>query len=917
MKNTKNRILSGILALSMPVQAVFAFPADLDDVPIKEISKEESTEGVFSEDSTLKAFKLLKYIGAIGEEEAEFEENETVTRGYAAAAFAALASGGRSESGTPSFKDVPAGHEYAAGIAQAQNKGILDKDEDKFYPNKNVSAEDIAVWAIRVLKQDYIIYSGSMLSAAQDMGIFKGVSYKNDNITKAQFMIILENVLNSDYIKMTGTDENGNIIFSIDEEESFMNNVYDIYRQDGILTGYKYASLYGDSDLEENKVQINRADFLTDEEIDISNVGSYVGAYVDTENDNKVISIWQNEKKTAVTEIDREKFNSFSESEIVYYSGNGTKRVRINAQIPFLYNNVYYGILDNDVVKNILPACDSVVVVDNDGDGNGDVLKAVKYTHYIIKNVSVMKESVMFKNNGGTLEITDNSTVEFRFNDQKTELTGLKADDVLTVLESRRLNKSIVFNAVVTRDMEEGKITSVGDDEIGEYYIIDGVKYHLSDEYLKFMENDSSQEKPNIGTFVQIYVAADGKIVGTKTESDFSYGFVMSSSYDDNDEIIRLKVYTVDGNAQSYYFADKVKVYNKNITEGKKMDKVRAYEQLVGAGGKMDNDVIAYTLNANGEVSSVALPIDRTTYSHGSLYYPLTLDYDAAKASPSANTRMYRLLYNGVYTMNSSIPIVVRPQDEALLSDEKAYEVRSGNYWSVEHYFTPSENLKVYNANKFYVPDFYVMSGTTSTDLSQGEGKVHMYTIANITETINEDDMPVKQLSYYENGTLKNIIISDDVTFVDGGVYCKADEVSDLKKGDVIQFDVNSYGEISIMRVLFETQKRPSEYGTYMKSGSTASRKDEIQFGALVLVHAKVIDTDGSIILVNTSKDGTNSAYTYPLTLGGSVYGNVYYNIYNTKTKEVTAGSLSEIQAGDEVVMRRYYNHVQDVLIIR
>lgn len=931
MKNIKNRILSGIVAFLMLPQAVLAFPADLDDVPIKDISTEESTAGTYSEEKVYQAFKLLKYIGTITDEETEFEENKPVTRAYAASAFAALSAGGRVETALTSFVDVPADHEYASGIQQAANRGILDTDTNKFYPNKNVSAEDIAKWAIRVLKQDYVIYNQSMFSAAEELGIFKGVKYSADEITMGQFMLVLENVLNSDYIKMTGIDENGNTTFTISEDENYMNNVYDIYLQEGILTGYRYSSVYGDLDLESEKVQINRATFLIEQDVPMDYVGSYVGAYVDIENDNKVVSLWQNEKKTEVTYVEKENFAGFSETEIFYYDEAKTKRVKINEQIPFLYNNVYYGNVNEEVINNLLPICGSVTVIDNDGDGRGDIVKALKYTHYIIKSVSVMTDSVVFKNNGGTLTIDDNSTAEFYFNDAKVEsISSLKSDDVLTVLEAERINKSKVFIAILTRDIIEGSITSVGDDEIGEYYVIDGVTYHLSDAYVNFMAEDSSQQKPKAGTYIQGYIGADGKIVAIKTESDFSYGFVMNSSYDDSDEVVRVKLYTLDGTAKSYNFADKVKVYNAENLEGKKFDKLEAYERIITApvddGGKMANDVIAYALNADGLITSVALPIDRTGYAHGSLYYPLTLDYDAAKASPNANTRMYRMIYSQKYTMNSSMPILVRPSDDSLLTDEKAFEMRTGNYWSVEHYFTPSENLKVYNANKFYVPDFYVMKGTTSTDLSQGEGRLHMYAIESITDTINEDDMPVKQLGYFENGTLKKVNIADEVTFVDAGVYCGIDDVSELKKGDIIQFDTDSYGNISIIRAVIDMQNRPEDYGVYTKSGTSTKRNGGIQFESFVIVYAKVIDSEGTVVLVNSSKSGTEETEItadgtvkceYPLTLGGSVYGNVYYNIYNTKTKEVTKGSLSEIQTGDTVIMRRYYNHVQDVIIIR
>jgi len=93
MKNINRKIISGILSVLMLPQIGLAFPSDLDDVPIKDISDEISTAGVYSNEKVHETFKILKHIGTIPEEESEFEEDEIVTRAYAASAFAALASG--------------------------------------------------------------------------------------------------------------------------------------------------------------------------------------------------------------------------------------------------------------------------------------------------------------------------------------------------------------------------------------------------------------------------------------------------------------------------------------------------------------------------------------------------------------------------------------------------------------------------------------------------------------------------------------------------------------------------------------------------------------------------------------------------------------------------------------------------------
>ena len=914
------RLISVAAIAAMFAQSVFAFPSDVDDVPIKDMTAGESTAGTFSDDNVKRAFDILKYIGTITESEEEFEEDTPVSRGYAASAFAALVSGGPTPSKQTTFTDVPDSNPYASGIQQAVDRGLVDTDSDKFYPNRNASVEDIAVMAVRALKQDYFAYKKSLLTAAMDLDLFKNVTYSQDMITKGQFMIVLENVLKSDFVTIVGIDQNGNCQFEINEDENYMNNVYNIYLQEGILTGYKYSSIYGDLDLTSDKIQINRATFYTDDTVSMDYVGSYINAYVDRENENKVVALWQNSRETSTYSINRADFDTITATDIRYYQGSGRMRVRVNEQVPFIYNNVYYGSYTEDVAENILPECDRIVVTDNDGDGIGDVVKGEKYTHYLIKNVSVMKESIVFKNDGGTLDIIDSSTVEFIYNNTLMEsIESLKADDILTVLEAERIDKSKVFIATVTRDMAEGTITSYAENDIGEYYIVDGETYYLSDEYIRYMES-GTQQKPKAGTYVQLYIGADLKIVASKTEDDFSYGYIMSLIYDESEEFVRLKVYTTEGSAKAYYFADKVKLYNEDNLEGKRYDKKEAYNLYLNEGTSV-NDVVAYTLNSEGLVTSIVKPINRTAYAHGSISYPLTLDYDGTGQNP----RMYRNVFNQKYKMDNTVSIMVRPSDENLIGDEKAYEMRTGNYWSVEHYFN-GENIKLYNCSEFYVPGFCIMEGVSSTDLSQGEGRVHMYCIDEISNVLDEDDMPIVQISYYENGNLQTSAISDDVVFVDAGLFCDVDSVEELQKGDIIQFDKNSLGKINIIRVFFSIQDRPDTYGAYRYSGKvTSGGKEYIEpsedalggMESLDLIYAKVVDIESNVALVNSSKSGTDAKHIYPVTIGHSVYGSVYYNIYDTKAKKVTVGSLSEIQAGDEVVMRRYYNHVMDVVIIR
>ena len=932
----KKKIIAYILAFSSLLSTnAFAFLEDIDDVPEMDIMAEDSTAGVFSESDILNAYKLLNYVGSVSESEEEFEENKIVTKAYAANSLAVIASGSTVENAvTDVFSDVSENHEYMTGIAQALNKGIISED-NKFYPNKNISAEELADMALKALKYDYIYSNESALSRAIDIGLFKGVKYSQDEITVGQFMIFLKNVLDTDYIKVSGVDSHGGATVEIVSGVSHLEKYFDIYKQDGILTGYKFSSINGDANFDEGKVEINRGLFNLNDEISMDYVGAYVDAYVDNERDNLVITVDVNEKKNHFESFEKSEFISLGSGNINFYNEEKRNNAKISENAIVMYNNTYYGLfrrIDEKMIEN----ADRVLMIDNDGDEVADIVKVEKYSYYFIKSVSVDKETIVFDKNGGMLEIEENSWAEFKFENEKIELKDLKAADVLTVLESTRKDNSRIFSAVVSRVIEEGKINKIDDDDCGKFYVVGEEKYYLSDEFINYMNAVQSEKKPQLGHFLRFYISSDKKVVATISEDDFSYGYVMSGTVDVNDEVVRMNVYNLSGALSSYYFADKVKVYTEKYIEGVKKEKLEAVGIYLGkdiSSGetvKFENDVLAYTLDADGKISSIVKPIDRTKHSHGSFAYPLTLDYDGTNDPDQYYlSRIYREVFASQYKIMSSVPILAIPEDDDLKKDEKAYGIKHSTSWGAEGKKVNGLSFKIYNCDKFYVPEFCTMIDTVELTMNQGDyGECYMYAIENIGQSLDEDNNVITQISYYNNGKLTHSPISEDVEFVNVGLYSYIDSVEELKKGDVVQIKTDTLGDIYLIRVLFSLQERPSEFGANFES-TTKTDGNGIKYivpkesildttaQGITLLYGRVEDIKDNVVLLNTSKSGTNSEHTYPVVIGNSVYKTAFYSIYNTKTKKVTPASLSEIQPNDTVLMRRYYNHIQDTIIIR
>lgn len=913
----KNKIavvmMSVLLVTSVISQTCLAFPSILDDVPEKEMFTSETTAGTISDVNVKRAIKLLNYIGIISENEEEFEENSIVSRAYAVSAFAAILTGARISGEAASFSDVPTTHENAASIAQAMQYGILDNSANKFYPNKNVSYEDIAIWALKALRFDVSLTAKQPMQAADDLDFFKRVSKTSDGITMAQFMLILENVVNSDLV-ITHYSKKDNS-YTVSDSQSYLSKNHNITIQEGMLTGYKYSSMYGDVDMEDGVVQINRVGYKIDEELSVDKVGYNVCAYIDR-NDDKIVSLWMVDSKNEVFEVEREDYLGFDAAQI----RTSNKRIRLDDGARVMRNDLFDGYYDLNMAAT-LSNTDKIVVIDNNRDGSGDLIKVYKYTHYFVKSISAMSKTVAFGNEQGTLDVSENTTTEFVFEGKVIDpLVDLKTNDVLTVLEGVRANGKLVFCAEISRDAAEGTLTDYGTDDFGRYYYtLDNETYYMSDELYSYLNAKSSHRK--IGDYITAYIGSDKKIVYIKSEDDFMYGYVMDAKYIEFDDDALITVYTDEGKSKRLNLAEKIIVYNENNQTGLRMNTQAASDEFF-SGGAVKNEMIAYTLNSDGEINKLAFAIDRTTYKPGNSSYPLTLDLNYTPTSESdSRARLYRGILGSKYVMNGTTPLYIVPSPTLNQSkNEKLYQMTTGGKWSLEKYFGPSEVIRGYNMDKFYKPAMYVVNGEVTSNISQGDGKVHFYVVDNVKAGYNEEENIIEKLiCYYDNTTYKTVAVDENVAISKPGYYCDVTSIDQLKKGDVIQVHINATGKIDVLTVYFRISEHTEKargmyyYDEENQSGTAAYTADVTSAMPNVgVVYGKVKDSEGNRVIIETV-----SGQESPVSVAGSIYGNAYFTVYDTQTEDSVPASFAEMQPKDLVLMRKYYNHVQDVIIIR
>ena len=329
--------------------------------------------------------------------------------------------------------------------------------------------------------------------------------------------------------------------------------------------------------------------------------------------------------------------------------------------------------------------------------------------------------------------------------------------------------------------------------------------------------------------------------------------------------------------------------------------------------------VVGYTVDSDEKLNQIAFEVPKAQLSN-SESYPLSLDLDY---NPSGNevpeARAYHGLFASKWTFDGSIPVLIVPAAPEFRTTERAYSKTTGNKWgnNAGSYLKKGEAIKGYNADKFLRPEFYTVKTTVTTAISQGGGNLHFCVIDKISEVYDEEEAgTMTMLSYYSDSQYKNIKISADAEIARQGIFCDVDSIDDLRDGDIIQFHTDAIGNVDILTVYFRMTDPPANgFGSYYfdsDSGALVYSSD-VTMTSLTVLYAKVVDIDSNKVLIETS-----GGVEYPVTVGGySSYGNPYYLIYDKKKESGIPAKLSDIKPGDVVVMRKYYNHVQDVVIIK
>lgn len=716
---------------------------------------------------------------------------------------------------TSSFTDVAAEHWAVGYIEYAVNRKIINGMGDgTFAPDAPVTYAQALKMIVCALNYGFAAeattpWYQTYITLANQLNLTKNAMGMPDNAAARGLIAqLIYNMNGTAPAVQTGTDADGNPTYSAGtttkEQDSKGTDTFE-----GILLGVFNETITGQSE------GLNKKEALVvdddDEEIfligqySVEDIAEYLGYEVkityseDNSGDYVIekISKTSTNKTYTISDID---ISDISESKVEYFdedSRNGVDSVKISDDMYVLKNG---GSIDmDDLVEELAIDCGELFFIDNDGNGVMDVAFIKSYETMFVGSVA---------NSNGKYTVHDKfaSRDPFVFYEDNEDITvkvlnnGSKSltDGTLSSIASSNVI-SVAVSASDANDIEiiVSKQTASGSSSQSEVKSISGdyltIKlgnetFDVSNYYLSNLDSTSFPQELSVGDKCNVYLDFTGKIAAVnKKETSTSYGYIVKvgtksgSNMDDDNYLVRM--YDVTGKLYSELpVADKGFRINGSSADGADLkDAVETAAETVNA-DKDESQIVnasqatlvKYEIS-NGKLKSVYLlneGIEGKYISDGS-----TLTYNSSSNS-------FRSGSSTKFTISASTKVFIVPKDRS----DNDYRITTGT-----SYFANSTAyvIDAYDADGNLPAKAVVVYGV-NTAIKPSTDTV---LVTNITDALDDDNEPVKELTYIKLGsTEKETIKSKDYDTFDG-----------VGKGDAIKLLVVG-GKVERIQHIFSVE---------------------------------------------------------------------------------------------------------------
>lgn len=811
--------------------------------------------------------------------------------------------------GQKPYNDVDETSSTYPAICYLTEVGILQGDGNTmFRPNDPILVEEASKMIMCALGYKEACdataggYPNGYTSFALREGIYNGLSLSyTSSMTAMEMSKMVRNAMEAYIMETLTYDSTGGQIKVIQSSKTLLSETYKMISARGIIQGTYYSYL-GNAQVElENEVVVSDviADVngvknvnlgtVTYQFADNMDLESYVGYAINFYYMEDVSGYRRNyiayfeprDSYNLVYDIDAKNITSLTSSELSYDDGNGKVRKFDLTQAAVSYNGVATTTKLSDTPLVIKQG--HVKVISHNSSTVADTVIIEEQFDGLFERYNSSTKQVIFQNNMtnkmAAVFFDDSYHTRLSLNGQNLEPEDLKKNDVLTYSVS---DDGMYITAYVSRDViEDATVESKYNEEYSngtyEVLVIGGQPYFKS----KYLDKTI-----NPGFASDFQLTYDGRIAGTNAagsgKGNYGYLIDFGSSEASFDSRFFVKILDMNGTLKEYRSASRVLT---NIKNSGAAERVSADDPMF-AQVFANPQLITFELNGNDEVKTIYYAPDYTASVPAEDLFGKYF----SGTSPYANHLMQTCaITNDTVIFNVPYEDRDRDEDYSLLTLDDLTE----SSYTVDIY-------DIYNG----IANAIVIKDVNPSSLSNTAGVMLIDQIIKSWDPDNQKE--ITEIMGWSKGEQATIKIDDPVvprtSISDIGVNIPSDEitsVSDLKRGDVIQYNTTANGFLNSFRLLFNYTNRIKNgepYGEWNEDGEATSYR--ITSGEDIrAIYGEVTSAYDYFMIATSNFEDMKWYRAYP-TADTEIY------IYDQVKDEIRKGEAFDIQIGDKVFVK-------------
>lgn len=761
-----------------------------------------------------KEMQLLQRIGII--EEADYSKNLAGSMSRAEFAMTIVRLQGMDEMARQLytaryFLDVDADYEEAGYINQAASTDVIKPvKENLFQPKSPVTAEVAAYAFAKVLGYGPVVdrsidpYSEAVKVLSR-CNISVVTANKDTVLSRAQIFKMFEESLDAPALVLDGIEKTAtgaDAIYIKDKGITVLSKYHGIYREKGIVYANESTSLEAkDFAAGENKVKIGNYIYS-----DINGVmEDYLGYSVDfywqkskSGDEPQILIAWEFQNDEEV--ILPEKIIS-SENMMIVYENEKGRQETVNLRGKYI---IFNGVAAPGEI-DFSPVSGEIVLIDNNYDGNYDVVKILSYTEFLYQ-ASSTDGSTLYGKFTKQLDLTDIDDVVVTDADSGNTISvaSIEKGSVVTGYTSYDNESARIY---VTKNKVNGVAQSVWED--GSRYVeIDGVEYRYSKTLQSLLAN-SMLDEIKLGSTYVWYLNNSGDIAFYERLSDvftdYEAAFLLAAAPAKMSEKMQVKLFT-------QYNTELICEIGKYVFIDEKREKSSdAYDKLCknGENGIKGTEVVPQLIRCKMDENNIITHIDMASDApdgEDGLYVihdaTKTANDDPQKLRYYSGARGFTRDYSPVYAMTTEVPVFAVDASKAsnvTVDTDVQYTVAKNSFVSGQQY----NDFILYGTNENKInTELVVRYQAAVTEFASTEP---FYILTGTKMAKDKEGTFKKQLIYTNDGSEKTDIVADDVEILNAQyVNAQGETITHtLEKGDVFRFVKNFSGEVSRIELIY------------------------------------------------------------------------------------------------------------------